>query len=74
MTQARDAIKQRLSEIASRVDPTICPTHSARGTTIEGRIRADDYAFLMAAAATSAGLAVEIGEDNRLTFVEQSVN
>lgn len=67
-------VRQRLLQIAARVDPTICQTHSARGVTIEGRILADDYAFLMAAAAESCGLTVEIGDDNRLSFVDRSVN
>jgi hypothetical protein len=44
--ESRDLVLEHLAEIDGRVRSTICPTFSARGETVEGRISQADYEAL----------------------------
>ena len=39
--------RERVSEIASRIRPTICETYGTNGMTVEGRILVEDFNELM---------------------------
>lgn len=68
LTSLTAELMQTLPEIVARVNPTICETHSRDGSTVEGRILADDWAYLIATIAALGGLLLHYDEAGGLVL------
>lgn len=65
--------EKRVTDIAERVRKTICPTYSSDGhQSIEGRITADDFDYLMASRTSWKIIAKQNAQLAELTPTEQT--